>query len=126
MALRFLSGVGEMGRRMRSHDWDATPLGDPLGWPSPLKTITGVMLGPKHPSALGRPFAEMWHEILAEVGPLMDRGYAGEPTSMEDLRLTMMRHGYPEKTYFTFSYSPLRNEDGQVGGVFCARHETTG
>jgi PAS domain S-box-containing protein len=152
MALRFLSGGGEMGRRMRSHDWDATPLGDPLRWPSPLKTITGVMLGAnqpmfavwgpartmlyndgyagvlgaKHPSALGRPFTEVWYEILGEVGPLMDRGYAGEPTSMEDLRLTMMRHGYPEETYFTFSYSPLRNEDGQVGGVFCACHETTG
>ncbi|WP_159348075.1 PAS domain-containing protein [Roseomonas harenae] len=151
MALLFLSGGGEMGQRMRSHDWDATPLGDPPGWPSPLKTITGVMLsasqpmfavwgperimlynddyaavlGAKHPAALGRPFAEVWHDILGEVGPLMDRGYAGEPTSMENLLLTMTRHGHPEETYFTFSYSPLRGEDGQVGGVFCACQETT-
>ncbi|MFH5924817.1 PAS domain-containing protein [Roseomonas xinghualingensis] len=152
MALRFLSGGGEMGERMRAHDWGATPLGDPRGWPSPLKTIVGVMLaaaqpmfaawgparvmlyndgyaevlGGKHPSALGRPFAEVWHEILGEVGPLMDRAYAGEPTSMDRMRLTMMRHGYPEETYFTFSYSPIRGEDGEVGGVFCACQEITG
>jgi PAS domain S-box-containing protein len=37
----------------------------------------------------------------------------------------MNRHGYVEETYFTFSYSPVLDESGKVGGLFCACIETT-
>ncbi|MFC7737165.1 PAS domain-containing protein [Roseomonas sp. GCM10028921] len=152
MALRFLAGGGEMGERIRTFDWGATPLGDPRRWPAPLKTIVGVMLaanqpmfatwgperivlyndgyarilGAKHPAALGRRFDEVWHEILDQVGPLIGRCYDGQGTSMDNLQLTMLRHGYPEETHFSFFYAPLRGEDGTVGGVFCACQEITG
>src|SRR5262249_45533599 len=46
-------------------------------------------------------------------------------TFSADLRLLMHRHDYPEETYFTFSYSPIRDESGGVGGAFCAVFETT-
>ena len=104
MALRFLAGGGEMGELIRSMDWSATPLGDPRRWPSPLKTIIGVMLaanqpmfatwgperiilyndgyagilGAKHPAALGQRFDEVWHEILDQVGPLRTAMKLGE------------------------------------------------
>lgn len=50
---------------------------------------------------------------------------AGEATWAENLPFTMNRHGYDEQITFTFSYSPIRNEDGTVGGMFCSCTETT-
>ncbi|RZL01956.1 MAG: PAS domain S-box protein [Rubrivivax sp.] len=151
MSLRFLNGGGAMGALIRSHDWAGTALGRPVEWPQPLKTIVGVMLGANqamfatwgpqqvmlyndlyaqilgghHPRALGRPFAEAWPDIIDDVGPIMAKAYAGVPTSMDDLQLTMMRHGHAEETHFSFFYTPLRDEDGEVGGVFCACNEIT-
>ena len=37
----------------------------------------------------------------------------------------MERHGYPEETYYTFSYSPIPDDDGSVGGIFCANSDDT-
>ncbi len=137
---------------MRSHDWRSSPLGLPETWPQSLRTVVSLLLnskfpmfvawgpqlaflyndgylpifGAKHPKALGRPFAEVWSEIWDDIGPLVDRAMAGEATFHEDLPLRMLRHGYPEDTWFTFSYSPVHDESGGVGGMFCACFETTG
>ncbi|MFN3943459.1 MAG: PAS domain-containing protein [Allosphingosinicella sp.] len=147
----FLADGGEMGARMRTFDWTATPLGDPSGWPQPLKTIVGValgskfpmflawgpeltflyndgyaeILGDKHPGALGRRFEDIWAEIWPDILPLVERAMAGEGTYWENLPLTMRRKGFEEETWFTFSYSPLRGEDGAVCGMFCTCMETT-
>ncbi|MBK1839480.1 PAS domain-containing protein [Azospirillum sp. YIM B02556] len=153
----FLSGGGEMGARMRAHDWSLTPLGPPEAWPQPLKTVTSLMLaanqamfvawgperamlyndayaqilGNKHPAALACPFFEVWSELVDSVGPIMDRGYAGEPTCMDDLQLLMMRKGYLEEAHFSFFYAPVRDADdaqspgGQVSGVYSACVEIT-
>ncbi|HYI70344.1 MAG TPA: PAS domain-containing protein [Skermanella sp.] len=148
----FLSGGGTMGALMRSHDWRSSPLGLPETWPQSLRTVVSLLLnskfpmfvawgpqlaflyndgylpifGAKHPKALGRPFAEVWSEIWDDIGPLVDHAMAGEATFHEDLPLRMLRHGYPEDTWFTFSYSPVHDESGGVGGMFCACFETTG
>ena len=37
----------------------------------------------------------------------------------------MNRRGHDEQTWFTFSYSPVRDVDGSVAGMFCACWETT-
>jgi PAS domain S-box-containing protein len=147
----FLAEGGEMGTRMRAYDWTNTPLGDPSGWPTPLKTIVGVVLsskfpmfltwgpdltflyndgyidvlGAKHPDALGRRFEDIWAEIWPNISPLVERAMAGESTYWENLPLTMRRKGYEEQTWFTFSYSPLRGEEGTVCGMFCTCIETT-
>ena len=60
--------------------------------------------------ALGQPFAEVWSDIWSDIGPLVDRALAGEATFHENLPLVMLRNGYPEETWFTFSYSPVRDE----------------
>jgi signal transduction histidine kinase/ActR/RegA family two-component response regulator len=151
-ALRFLAGGGEMGARLRTFDWAATPLGPPERWPPTLRALVGVMLGSgqpmfvawgpartmiyndgyaplcgaKHPWALGRPFKEVWADILDAVGPIMNRAYAGVATHMDDITFTMRdRHGYEEETHFEFSYTPVREARGAVAGVFCACSETT-
>ena len=149
--LSFLADGGEMGERMRAFDWSCSPLGPPESWPQALKTATGILLsskfpmflawgpelrflyndayidvlGGKHPAALGHAFEDIWAEIWEDVGPLARRALAGEATYFENLPLTMTRKGYEEQTFFTFSYSPLRDDDGSAAGMFCVCTETT-
>ena len=85
-----------------------------------------MLLGKRHPGALGRPFTEVWFDILADVGPILERAFAGESTHVDDLRLVTNRHGYQEEAHFAFSYTPVRDEAGAVAGMFCACVETTG
>ena len=141
-----------MGALMRAHDWSTSPLGPPSGWPQSLRTAVSLVvnsghpmfiawgpelgfiyndayaeiLGAKHPDALGRRFQDIWAEIWDDVGPLAERALAGERVWQDDMPLVMNRHGYDEQTWFTFSYSPVRDETGVVQGMFCACTETTG
>jgi len=150
--LPFLSGGGMMGALMRAHDWSASPLGHPRDWPQALRTTVGLMLnskfpmfvawggelgflyndsyisvlGDKHPDALGKRFHDVWHEIWHDIHPLIVRALKGEASYMDRLPLRMRRHGYDEETWFRFSYSPVRDEDGTVAGMFCACVEMTG
>lgn len=144
--------TGEMGALMRSTDWTQTPLGPVDQWSTSLKTMLGVLLsnrfpmalcwgpqllslyndayrpilGEKHPSALGRPFGEVWNEIWHLLGPLADSVLSGAgATWSEHLLLPMNRKGYVEETYFTFSYSPVPGDDGRVGGMLVTCQETT-
>jgi PAS domain S-box-containing protein len=83
------------------------------------------ILGAKHPRALGRRFHDIWSEIWPDISPLIDAAMAGRATYREDLPLVMNRKGFDEQTWFTFSYSPLSDENGKVAGMFCACTETT-
>jgi PAS domain S-box-containing protein len=147
----FLAGGGHMGERMRAHDWSASPLGEPETWPQPLRTLVRLILnakqamfvawgpelaflynddyapifGAKHPHGLGRPFAEVWSDIWHQIKPLVDSTLAGEAIGFDDLLIPMERHGYREEAYFTFSYNPVHDENGNVAGMFCAVTETT-
>ena len=68
----------------------------------------------------------MWPEIWDVVGPMLDSVMSsGQATWSEDLLLPMDRHGYWEETYWTYSYSPLHDDDGVVRGVFTAVSDTT-
>ncbi len=136
---------------MREKDWSFSPLGPPDSWPQSLRTVVGLLLqsrfpmfvawgkdlgflyndpyaeilGAKHPAALGSRFHDIWSEIWSDISPLIDAAMAGQATYREDLPLVMNRKGYDEHTWFTFSYSPVRDESGQVAGMFCAVSETT-
>ncbi|MGO4550716.1 PAS domain-containing protein [Lysobacter sp. 2RAF19] len=149
--LRFLDAPGSVAALMRDHDWSRSPLGPPDRWPQSLRSVVSLMLrsefpmfvawgpalgflyndayaevlGAKHPFALGRPFEEIWSEIWDDVGPLAHRALAGESVYMENLPLMMRRKGYDESTWFTFSYSPVIDEKGDVAGMFCTCTETT-
>ncbi|TCS38330.1 PAS domain S-box-containing protein [Paucimonas lemoignei] len=83
------------------------------------------ILGAKHPWALGRRFQEIWSEIWQDLLPLIDKALAGEAVYHENLPLTMHRHGYDEPVWFTFSYSPVRDDNGTIAGMYCACVETT-
>jgi PAS domain S-box-containing protein len=84
------------------------------------------VLGGRHPKALGQPAARIWVEIWDVIGPQTEIVMReGRATWNESVLLVLERHGYAEETYFTFSYSPAMDDDGNVGGVFCACTEDT-
>jgi len=150
-ALKFLQDGGELGAMMRAHDWSTSPLGYPHTWPPALRTAVGMMihsefpmfvawgpalcflyndaymqiLGRKHPAALGMRFHAIWSEIWPDIHPLVQRALAGKSTYNENLPLLMDRYGYDEQTWFTFAYSPLHDENGEVQGIYCTCVETT-
>jgi signal transduction histidine kinase len=100
-----------------------------LAWGPELRFIYNdgysEILGSKHPAALGHAFEDIWAEIWGEVSPIAVRAIAGEASFYENLPLTLARRGFPEQTFFTFSYSPVRDESGGVGGMLCTCVETT-
>ena len=141
-----------MGALMRAFDWRQTPIGPVAAWPQSLKTAVRIILtsryamfvwwgqelinlyndpyrsflGVKHPDALGKSARDVWAEIWDQIGPRTDAVlFHGESTYDEALLLLMERYGYLEETYFTFSYSPLPDDKGGVGGLFCAVTEDT-
>ena len=150
-SLEFLAGGGKTGALMRAHDWSRSPLGPPETWPESLRSVVGLLLqsqfpmfvawgpdlaflyndsyaeilGAKHPRALGIRFYDIWSEIWPDISPLIDAAMSGHATYREDLPLVMNRRGYDEQTWFTFSYSPVRDASGKVAGMFCAVSETT-
>src|SRR4029078_8670404 len=80
----------------------------------------------KHPAALGRPAAEVWQEIWDVCGPLADKVFQdGEASFMDDVRLFMDRGGFLEEAFYSFSYSPIRDESGRVAGLFCPSTDVT-
>ena len=80
----------------------------------------------KHPWALGKPTAEVWPEIWDICGPLVDKVYQeGEASFLDDVRFLMNRGDFTEETYYSFSYSPIRDESGTVAGLFCPTTEVT-
>jgi PAS domain S-box-containing protein len=152
-SLRFLMRDGEMRTRIREFDWRSTELGDPGCWSSSVKTAIAIMLdcaGPayiawgssfvqmyndayipilgelKHPVALGMTTAQTWAEIWDIVAPLFNKVVAyGDAISMENKLMPILRNGRLEECYFSFSYSPLTDEAGNVTGVLALPRETT-
>ncbi|AUS99554.1 histidine kinase [Nostoc sp. CENA543] len=141
-----------MAALMRMQDWSQTSLGAVETWSQSLKTAVRIMLtsrqamfvwwgedlinlyndayrailGGKHPQALGQKAAIVWQEIWSQVGPRAQTALLqNQGTYDEALLLIMERNGYPEETYYTFSYSPVPNDDGTTGGIICANSDDT-
>src|SRR5258706_6271866 len=130
----FLAGGGEMGQRIREYDWSESPLGPIDQWPQSLRTCIRIMLtsrqpiwigwgqqliklyndpykaivGGKHPWALGQPAAVVWKEVWRDIGPMLRQVMEkDEGIYQESQLLVMERNGYPEETYYTFSYTAI-------------------
>ena len=153
LAEQIFAAEGEMASLIRTTDWSKTPLGPVESWPQSLRNAVSICLdsrhpivlwwGPerwmfyndgyrpmlgesKHPQFLGRPGQECWAEVWDIIGPMMDQVIeTGKATWSEDLFLLMARNGYLEETYYTFSYSPIRDDVGRPSGIFNACTETT-
>jgi signal transduction histidine kinase len=146
----WLVGGGEMGKLIRSMDWSKTPLGAIESWPQSLRTTVSLCLasnfpialawgpkhvqiyndgywpicGEKHPGAMGQDFTECWAAPWPVIGEAFTRALGGETSFLENQRMFLDRNGYLEETFFTFSFSPIRDDAG-VAGLFHPVTETT-
>jgi signal transduction histidine kinase/CheY-like chemotaxis protein len=141
-----------MAARIREFDWSTTPLGPRARWPQSLRSAVNILLssryamwmgwggdltflyndaysptlGIKHPRALGQPASDVWAEIWKDLKPRINAVFStGKATWDEGLLLFLERSGFREETYHTFSYSPLWDEEGHIGGMLCVVTEET-
>jgi len=140
----FLANGGEMGALIGAYDWNGTELGATQNWPRALKTTLATllscpqpifiawgpqllsffndayqpMLGARLDGAIGRPFAELWSEAWADIEPIVRKALGGEGSAHEKMPLTLTRNGYTEATWWSFSYMPLRDDRGAIGGMY--------
>ncbi|QYF92706.1 PAS domain S-box protein [Massilia sp. PAMC28688] len=147
----FLTGGGRMAQEIANANWAGHPLGPIHQWPAALRTALSMMLNSHTPSylvwgseyygffndayipqlglkadgALGARFRDTWAEAWDVVGPIAERAFAGEGSHFEQMPIVVERSGFPERCYFTFSYSPVRDEHGDVVGVLCSTTDVT-
>ncbi|GEO98917.1 PAS domain-containing protein [Methylobacterium haplocladii] len=139
-----------MADGIRRHDWTATPLGPIAHWPAALTFATTDILesrfasfitwGPEHiglyndafipiigdrPNPLGLPFDKAWADIWGAIGHVYESAFTGTSSYFEDLPLDVPRPGLPDLSWWTFSYAPIRDETGRIGGVRATILETT-
>ena len=140
----FLSGGGEMGKLIRSKDWSKTTLGSPDTWPQSLRTTVSLCIasnfpisiawgpqrvqiyndgywpitGDMHPISMGQDFKECWLSAWPVIGQAFEEASLGQTRFLENQRIFLDRYGYMEETFFTFSFSPILDESGGVGGLF--------
>ncbi|HEY6908662.1 MAG TPA: ATP-binding protein [Myxococcales bacterium] len=135
---------GRLGALMRAHDWSRSVLGPIDAWPCSLRSYVTMILrlptpaiifwgtdqiqlyndgyaaimGPRHPKYLAAPYRDCWPDTFPTIHPSMERVLAGEVIEVEDTLFTLTRHGFSEEAYFTFSFSPLRDDGGEIAGIF--------
>ena len=146
-------GSGEMADLIRDFDWTQTVLGSIDTWSDTLVTTVNLLLasrhpmflwwGPeliqfyndgyraslgadKHPSAVGQRGTECWPEIWPIIGPQIESVMSyGESTWNTNQLVPINRNGKLEEVFWTYSYSPVRDERGAVRGTLVVCSETT-
>ncbi|MDB4971128.1 MAG: hypothetical protein JWN44_6817 [Myxococcales bacterium] len=130
---------------LRSIDWSRTPLGPMDGWPRSLQSYVhmilelptpaivfwgpeqtqiyndgyAVIMGPRHPRYFGAPLRESWPDTYPVVIPMMRQVLeGGSPVEVARAPFTLTRHGFTEEAYFTFTFSPLRDDEGRIVGIY--------
>lgn len=148
---RFPAGDSEAGRVLAGIDWSTTTLGPMEQWPAALKIHLNLILnspesmyllwgddllffhndayapilGPRLDKAMGARVEELWSDVWSQVQPFAENALRGIPYECEDLPLTMARYGEIEHTWWSFTFSPMIDENNQVVGLFCVTNETT-
>jgi signal transduction histidine kinase/ActR/RegA family two-component response regulator len=145
----FLSRTSEL---LDTTDWSATPLGPRAQWPLSLRSYVAMVMamptpaiifwgpaltqiyndgyalimGPRHPRHFGSPYAECWPDTYALIHPWMRRVLDdAEVVEVERERIPVTRFGFEEDAYFTFTFSPLRDDAGRVAGILQPVWEVT-
>lgn len=142
--LSSLNATGEIGALMRETNWLQSPLGPVETWPrslvnyaqmifdlpSPAIIFWGetqtqiynegyaVIMGPRHPQYFGAPFRDCWPETYSVINPWMRKVLdEGEVVRVEKTLIAVSRFGFLEEAYFTFTFSPLRDDTGTIRGI---------
>ncbi|WP_044343761.1 hybrid sensor histidine kinase/response regulator [Pseudomonas meliae] len=147
----FPTANGTAAGIIRSKDWSQTPLGPIEHWPVSLKNTLNLILnspesmyllwgpelvffhndaytpilGPRKDNAIGALIPDLWADVWDQVAPLVIDAYAGKPCHYKDMPLSMARYSEVEQTWWSFSFSPVIDEQGMIVGMFCITNETT-
>ncbi|HUQ08715.1 MAG TPA: ATP-binding protein [Steroidobacteraceae bacterium] len=142
--------AADMAQRIRAREWSAS-LGAPAEWPQALragidlmldtrhaafiawgdKLVTiyndaaANMLGSTHPNALGMPFRQLFAESWTELEPLSSATLRGEAQYLEDRALPLPGRAGHATSWYSLSFTPLRDVDGAIRGFFCVVVDTT-
>jgi signal transduction histidine kinase len=148
----WLVGGGEMARLIQAKDWSSTPLGPIAQWPQSLRTTVSLVqaslspislswgsghaqiyndgywpiCGAKHPTSMGQDFRDCWASAFPVIGEAYATAWSGQSAYLEKMRMFLDRYGFLEEAWFTFSFSPITDESGGVGGLFHPVTELTG
>ncbi len=151
IALTFSSRTGHAAELLQQVDWSPHPLGLPESWPASLRVMLryilaspeslylswgesqtfffndayAPLLGPRVDRAMGARFPDLWADAWPSVEALVALALAGEASEMEDFFIPMARYGAPEETWWSFSFTPIFDEAGQVCAMLCLTSETT-
>lgn len=143
----------ETSATLRGQNWQQHPLGGVERWPATLRATVSfiadsgfpMMLwwGPelfqfyndsfipflgakKHPAAMGQRGADCWSEAWSVVGAEIEAVLrTGTAFWREDCCVPVSRNGRVEDAWWTYSYSPVRNDRAEVVGVLDIATETT-
>ncbi|HSU14820.1 PAS domain S-box protein [Longimicrobium sp.] len=146
-------GGGETGALIRARDWSGTPLGPVEAWPPGLRTAVDIMLGcpqptsviwgpghvqlyndaylpvaqDRHPAIFGARALESWPDARELLAGVLAGILAGGPAVQAENQSFPLRGagGTADERVFTFTFSPVHDESGAVGGVFHHVVETT-
>lgn len=151
--MEFLAGGGEATRLILARDWSNHPLGEPRGWPAELKAALSLvlnspesmilswgqeelsfffnetyfpLLGPRLEWAMGAPFAQVWADGWEQAKPIIDEAFNGQSRRFTDLPWKLDTDRGLSDTWWTFSYSRVLDEAGEIAGLFIFTNETTG
>ncbi|MEI9949014.1 MAG: ATP-binding protein [Pseudomonadota bacterium] len=140
----WLVGGGEMAELIRTMDWSKSTLGSIESWPQSLRTTVSLsqaasspmslswgvghvqiyndryrpLCGAKHPGSMGQDFRECWASAFSVIGEAYASAWSGKSAYLENVRLFLDRHGFLEETWFSFGFSPITDEAGEIAGVF--------
>jgi signal transduction histidine kinase len=141
--MHWLSGGGVMGERIKSQDWSGSSLGAIESWSLSLRTALGICLAFPAPScvawgarraqiynvpysqlttirrsgALGEDFAHSWSQVWPALHVCFERACRGESVQLEDQPVSFDREAGHEETLMTFSFVPIYEEFGGIGGL---------
>ena len=145
-------GDSEMARRIRAHNWVASPLGPIAGWSETLVSAVNMMLGARfaivlfvgpemvqiynddytavlgdrHPTALGQRARDCWPEIWPVVGHEYESVLAeGRSIRRDNALVPVHRNGVLTDEYYTYNHSPIFASDGSVLGILIIAQDTT-
>lgn len=147
-----LTSSDENAKRIYNTDWSNHPLGPIENWSPSFITILTTSIGSQFPAlmlwgpdfttfynagyaailgekqswALGKPLQEVWPEAWDSLyGMLKGVIETGKGSWAEDQIYHLHRNGYPEESYFTFSFARILDGRGGFGGILCTAIETT-
>lgn len=139
------TGADTVAELMESFDWQSSPLGPRELWPQSLKSALSACMtaqypsaiwwgseaviiyndayiataGSKHPRIWGQAGPIAWAELWEMIGPVVKTVFDGRSIwKSNDLLLfeRLTDANLPEENYYDWSYRPIRQEDGNVGG----------